>query len=106
MERVKHRGIWDVQEQDEGKKQNVINEPYQQEEVIEVVSVFVAGDFSFCYTRDDTEPDIIPAGNEPASDGDEPIADDHVDEDETLAEYINEEETDQFDPDIDHDMGL
>ena len=62
--------------------------------------------FSFCYTRDDIEPDIIHENNEPAADGDEPIADDGGDKDETLAEYINEEETDQSDPDIDSDMEL
>lgn len=106
VERVKHRGVWDVQERDEEKEQNVINEPYQQEEAIETVPVSIAEDFSFCYTRDDMEPDIIPEDNEPAADGDEPIAGDGGDEDETLAEYINEEETDQSDPDIDSDMEL
>ncbi|XXG85476.1 hypothetical protein AAC387_Pa11g0548 [Persea americana] len=106
VERVKHWGVSDVQERDEEKEQNVINEPYQQKEAIETISVSVADYFSFCYTRDDIEPDIIHEDNEPAADGDEPIADDGGDEDETLAEYINEEETDQSDPDIDSDMQL
>ena len=106
VEWVKHWGVWDVQERDEESEENVINEPYQQEEAIETVSVSVAEDFSFCYTRDDIEPDIILEDNEPAADGDEPIAGDGGDEDETLAEYINEEETDQSDLDIDSDMEL
>ena len=37
VEQVKRWGVWDVQEQDEEKEQNVINKPYQQEEVIETV---------------------------------------------------------------------
>ena len=104
VERVKHRGIWDVPKRDEDSGQNVTNEPYQQEETNESVSVPVQEDFSFPYTRDDIEPEIILDDDEPTASRDEPIADNGDNEDDTLAEYVNEDETDQSEADIDSDM--
>lgn len=50
--------------------------------------------FSFPYTRDDIEPEIIHEDDEPTAGHDEPIADNGDNEDDTLVEYVNEDETD------------
>ena len=88
VERVKHRGVWDVPELDD-----VPNEAFQQHETTDVVPICVE-DRDVHYCRDDIPPEIV--------NGDEPMSEHSDDEDETMAEYIDDDDED--DPDIEYDV--
>lgn len=99
VERVKHRGVWDVPEVDD-----VPNEAFQQHESSDVVPICVEdNDLNYC--RDDIPPEIV--------NGEEPMAEHSDGEDETMAEYIDEDDDEEnlhsqsdtdIDPDVDYDV--
>ncbi|KAF7128108.1 hypothetical protein RHSIM_Rhsim11G0023200 [Rhododendron simsii] len=94
VELVRHRGVWDVPEQDE-----LPHDPFQQDETEDGGVKIITEDFEVQHDRDNVNPEIIP--------GDELIAtqvDDQDNEDDTMAEYMDEEDDDlsrQNDLDVD-----
>lgn len=96
VELVRHRGVWDVPEQDE-----LPHDPFQQDETEDGGVEIITEDFEVQHDRDNVNPEIIP--------GDELIAtqvDDQDNEDDTMAEYMDEEDDDlsrQNDLDADSD---
>ena len=100
VERVKPRGVWDVPaKRDDGNDDDdVPNDAFQQDETTFVVPVLVDGT-SVQYSMDDIDLEIILS--------DEAVDKDGQDEDETLAEYEDDEENDvhsQEDDDMEYDM--
>ncbi|XP_058214912.1 uncharacterized protein LOC131326234 [Rhododendron vialii] len=79
VELVRHRGVWDIPEQVESP-----NEPFQQDETTDSgVPIFIENDVGH-NNRDDADPEIILEA--------ELLADHGDDEDDTMAEYIDDED--------------
>ncbi|KAI8561154.1 hypothetical protein RHMOL_Rhmol04G0315500 [Rhododendron molle] len=100
VERVRHRGVWDVPEQDD-----VSNIAFQQDEPTDGIPIF-AGDTNISYNKDNADPEIV---------GDDELMEDHIDDnndgDDTLAEYVDDEEDElnrqpEFDNDLDIDCDI
>ncbi|KAH7842869.1 hypothetical protein Vadar_009953 [Vaccinium darrowii] len=100
VELVRHRGVWDVPERDD-----VSNIAFQQDEPIDCIPICTE-DTNIFYSQDDVDPEIV---------GDDEQTEDHLndkdDEDDTLAEYLDEEEDElnrrpNFDLDLDIDCDI
>lgn len=100
VEWVRHRGVWDVPERDD-----VSNIAFQQDEPIDCIPICTE-DTNIFYSQDDVDPEIV---------GDDEQTEDHLndedDEDDTLAEYLDEEEDElnrrpNFDMDLDIDCDI
>ncbi|KAF7134444.1 hypothetical protein RHSIM_Rhsim08G0138300 [Rhododendron simsii] len=96
VERVRHRGVWDVPEQDD-----VSNNAFQQDEPTDGIPIH-AEDTNISYNKDDVDPEIV---------GDDELMEDHIDdnndEDDSLAEYVDDEEDElNRQPDFDIDLDI
>lgn len=96
VERVRHRGVWDVPEQDD-----VSNIAFQQDEPTDGIPI-LDGDTNISYNKDDVDPEVVV---------DDELMEDHIDDnndgDDTLAEYVDDEEDElNRQPDFDNDLDI
>ncbi|KAF7124297.1 hypothetical protein RHSIM_Rhsim12G0098200 [Rhododendron simsii] len=96
VEQVRHRGVWDVPEQDD-----VSNNAFQQDEPTDGIPIR-AGDTNISYNKDDVDLEIV---------GDDELMEDHIDDnndgDDTLAEYVDDKEDElNRQPDFDIDLDI